>query len=101
HRADLLASLARYEAAQAGLQLEIAKQYPDVRIGSGYQWDQGESKWTISAGAELPIFNRNQGPITEAEARRKLRAAETLDAQARAINEIDRALQSLAAAQQE
>jgi cobalt-zinc-cadmium efflux system outer membrane protein len=101
HRADLLASLARYEAAQAALQVEIARQYPDVRIGSGYQWDQGESKWTLSASAELPIFNRNQGPIAEAEARRNLRAAETLDAQARASNEIDRALESLAAAEQE
>jgi cobalt-zinc-cadmium efflux system outer membrane protein len=101
NRADLLALLARYEAAQAALQLEIAKQYPDLRLGSGYQWDQGESKWTINLNLEIPIFNRNQGPIAEAEARRRQMAAQVLEAQARMINEIDRAASALSAAREE
>jgi cobalt-zinc-cadmium efflux system outer membrane protein len=101
HRADLLSLLARYEAAQAALQLEIAKQYPDVRLGSGYQWDQGESKWNLSLNLEIPIFNRNQGPIAEAEIRRKQATAEVMEAQARIINQIDRAAAALAAAQEE
>src|SRR6185503_11294748 len=46
-RSDLMASLAEYAASQSALQLEIAKQYPDIHIGTGYQWDQGESKWAL------------------------------------------------------
>ena len=101
HRADILAALARYEAAQAALQLEIAKQYPDVHIGSGYQWDQGDHKWNVLLSFELPVFNRNRGPIAEAEARRAERAAEIIDAQSRAINQIDSAVAIIASARDE
>jgi outer membrane protein, heavy metal efflux system len=91
HRADVLSALAAYEASQANLQVEIARQYPDLHLGSGYQWDQGENKWNLSLSLELPILNRNQGPIAEAEARRKEAAAQLLALQARIIAEIDRA----------
>ena len=91
HRADILSALAAYEASQANLQVEIARQYPDLHLGSGYQWDQGENKWNLSLTLELPILNRNQGPIAEAEARRKEAAAQLLALQARVIAEIDRA----------
>jgi len=100
-RADLLALLAKYEAAQAALRLEIAKQYPDLKLGSGYQWDQGESKWNLSASLEVPVFNRNQGPIAEAEARREEVGAQLLELQARVIGEIDGAFSQFAAAQQQ
>jgi broad specificity phosphatase PhoE len=26
---------------------EIAKQYPDIHLGPGYQYDQGVNKWTL------------------------------------------------------
>jgi outer membrane protein TolC len=91
YRADILSALAAYEASQANLQVEIARQYPDLHLGSGYLWDQGENKWNLSLSLELPILNRNQGPIAEAEARRKEAAAQLLALQARVIAEIDRA----------
>lgn len=92
-RADIAALLAEYAAAQAALRLEIAKQYPDVHLGSGFQWDQGESKWTfLNVSAELPLLNRNQGPIAEAQARRASAAARVEAAQAKAVAEIDAAL---------
>jgi outer membrane protein TolC len=97
-RADLLAALAEYAASQSALQLEIAKQYPDVHLGPGYEYDQGAHKWGLSVGAELPVFNRNQGPIAEAEARRTEAAARFLALQARVIAEIDRAVAGFAAA---
>jgi outer membrane protein TolC len=100
-RADVLGALAHYEASQAALQLEVAKQYPDFHLGPGYQYDLGENKWSLAVALELPLFNRNQGPIGEAEARRRQAAAEFTAAQARAIAEIDgaAAAQSAAAAQ--
>jgi outer membrane protein TolC len=90
-RADILAALSEYEAAQSGLQLEIAKQYPDFNLGPGYEWDQGDNKWSLGFSIELPVLNRNQGPIMEARARRKEFAARFISLQANVIGQIDRA----------
>ncbi|HKE12906.1 MAG TPA: TolC family protein, partial [Myxococcota bacterium] len=101
NRADLKAALAEYEATQAALQLEIARQYPDLRIGPGYEYDQGLNKWAVvGVSVELPVLNRNQGPIGEAEARRSEAAARFVALQAQAIAEMDRALANLGAARE-
>jgi len=90
-RADIMAALANYQASQSALQLEIAKQYPDIHLGPGYQYDTGDSKWSLSIGADLPIFNRNEGPIEEAKAARVTAAAQVLALQAHVIALIDAA----------
>ncbi|GGH67529.1 RND transporter [Comamonas phosphati] len=87
-RPDVLASLATYEAAQTALQLEIAKQYPDLSIGPGYSWDAGALKWSLALGLVLPLFDRNQGPIAEAEAKREEAAASFRATQEQAIADI-------------
>ncbi len=99
-RPDILAALSTYAASQSALQLEIAKQYPDVHLGPGYSWDQGDSKWSLGVSLTLPLFNQNQGPIAEAEARRNEAAARFLSLQAQVIGEIDRALAGYRAALQ-
>ena len=92
-RSDILAALADYGASQSALQLEIARQYPDVRIGPGYEYDQGLNKWAvIGVSLELPVLNRNAGPIGEADARRTEAAARFAELQATVIDELDRAL---------
>lgn len=68
-RADLLALLAEYAAAECALSLEVAKQYPDLNIGPGYDYNSGQNRWQLALNLPLP-FNRNRGPIAEAEARR-------------------------------
>ena len=90
-RADLLASLADYAAAQAALRLEVAKQFPDVHLGPGYEFDQGENKWALGLSVELPVFNRNQGPIAEADAKRREAAARVLALQASIAGEVEQA----------
>src|SRR5207237_3939142 len=99
-RADILASLADYDAFQAALQLEIAKQYPDVHLQPGYQYDEGDSKWTLGIVADLPIFHQNQGLIAEAKARREEAAARFNALQVRVLAEIDRATQVLRVTEQ-
>src|SRR5207302_4652444 len=74
-RPDILSALAEYASAQAALQLEIAKQYPDVHLSPGYEFDQGDSKWSVGITVELPVLNQNQVPIAEAKARRAEAAA--------------------------
>jgi len=101
NRADLLAALAEYAASQSALQLEIAKQYPDLHLGPGYTFDQGQDKWALGLSLELPILNRNRGPIAEAEARRAEAAAKFVSLQARVLGEIEQAKAGYEAAWQQ
>lgn len=87
-RPDVLAALADYEASQTALQQEISRQYPDVSVGPGYTWDAGALKWSLGLALSLPVFDRNRGPIAEAEARREEAAASFGAIQAQAIAEI-------------
>lgn len=91
NRADVLAALAHYESAQAALELEAAKQLPDLHLGPGYQWDQGQNKWSLGLTFELPLFHRNEGPISESASRRAESAAQFTATQAQAIAAIDAA----------
>ncbi|MEI7939442.1 MAG: TolC family protein, partial [Verrucomicrobiota bacterium] len=92
-RPDVLAALADYAASESALQIEIAKQYPDVHLNTGYEYDQGLQKWgLLGFGVELPLLNRNEGPIAQAEARRRQASARFEALQAKVIAEIDRAL---------
>ncbi len=97
-RSDVRGALADYEATQADLQLEVAKQYPDVHLGPGYQFDQGQNDWLIGLTVELPVFNRHAGPIAEAAARRTEAAARFIALQASIIHQIDAAIAALKAA---
>lgn len=98
NRSDILSALSEYAASQSALQLEIAKQYPDIHIGPGYQLDQTDSKWTIGLALDLPILNRNRGSIAEAEARRAESAARFLSLQSEVIAELDAAVEDCRAA---
>ena len=91
-RGDVQASLARYAAAQAGLKLQLANRVPNLSIGPGYQYDQGDSKFSLSIQSDLPISNANGGPIGEADARRREAAASFIALQAQIIGDIDRAV---------
>jgi len=96
-RPDVLAALSDYAAAQSALQLEIARQYPDVHLSPGYQFDQGDNKWSLGLSFDLPVLNQNQGPIAEAGARRAEAAARFNALQARVLAEIDTAVESFRA----
>lgn len=100
-RPDVAAALADYEAAQAALALEIARQYPDIVLGPGYAWDQGENKGSLGLSLTLPLLDRNQGPIAEATARRAEAAARFRTVQAQAQGAIDEALVRTRAAARE
>ena len=94
-RADILAGLADYAAAEADLRLQVARQYPDLHLGPGYAWNAGQagdSQWSLGVTLELPILYQNQGPIAEAETRRKLAAAKFVQLQSQVIGAIDRAV---------
>ncbi len=91
-RYDLGASLAEYAGAEADLRLAMAQQYPDVTIGPGLAWDQGITRWIISAGLQGIPAQRNRGPIAEADARRRLQVANASLAQQRVVVSVDSAI---------
>src|SRR5581483_5053152 len=100
-RADLLSALSDYAASQAALQLEIARQYPDIHLGPSYNYDQNNQKIFLGITMDLPVLNQNQGPIAEAEARRTQAAARFNELQTKVINEIDGAVMSYRATEQQ
>jgi outer membrane protein TolC len=101
NRLDVRRALAQYAAAEADLQLEIAKQYPDINLGPGYTYEERSSFFTVGLSSSIPIFNRNQGPIAEADARRKETSAAFVLVQAQVISKSERAFALYAAALRE
>jgi outer membrane protein TolC len=85
----VLAALAQYAASESALQLALAKRVPNIEIGPGYKWDEGQVKWSIGLAVTLPIASA--GPIAEAAAGRDEAAARFNNLQAKAIGEVDQA----------
>jgi cobalt-zinc-cadmium efflux system outer membrane protein len=92
NRLDIQRTLLAYAAAEARLQLEIARQYPDIQLNPGYDFDEGHHKFTFGPTFPIPVWNRNRGPIAQAEARRSEAEASFLALQSQAIGEMERAL---------
>ena len=101
NRLDIRRALAQYEAAESDLRLEIAKRFPNFNIGPGYTYEERNSFFTVGFSTSLPIFDRNQGPIKEAEGRREQAAAAFLQTQAQVIENSERALAVYTAALKE
>ena len=88
NRMDIQSLLAQYQAAEAALKLQIARQYPNIDIGPGYKFNQGANEFTLGFAMALPIFNQNQGAIAAANAQRLVIAAELEQKQTTVITQI-------------
>jgi len=97
-RADILEALSEYAASEVALRMEIARQYPDIHLSPGYEYDQSDNKWGVGLAFELPSLNLNKGQIAEAEARRAECAARFNALQASVLAEIDRTFAAYSAA---
>ena len=62
-----------YQVIEQQLQLEITKQYPDLKIGADHKLEPGETKefFGLFLGMTLPIFDRNQVGIARVSGKRK------------------------------
>lgn len=92
NRIDVRRMLLEYDALEAALQLEIARQYPDFAVLPGHSFEEGHHRITLGLALPLLIRNRNRGPIAEAEARRLEGRARFLALQAQAIAEMESAM---------
>lgn len=98
NRLDVRHSLVEYEAAQSNLQLEVAKQYPDIDLGPGYTYEESYHFLSFGPSAVLPIRNHNEGPIAQAEAHRKAAGIQLRIVQSAVIAQSDKALAAYRAA---
>jgi cobalt-zinc-cadmium efflux system outer membrane protein len=81
---ELRIARARVEHAKASLARARADRIPNffVRAGAGYNFDRTEagrdvgSEFRLEVGVPLPIFDRNEGTITQAEAQQRLAEGE-------------------------
>lgn len=89
NRLDVHRKLLEYGAADAEVKAAVAAQNPEITLGPGYAWNQGDNVWSLAVGVTLPSGQARAG-VREAEARREL-AAETFAAtQAGAISSAER-----------
>jgi len=88
NRSDLLLALAEYAKSEAELRLQVANQYPDISLGPGFEYDQGDNKWSLGTGFNIPLFNRNHNKITAAEATRRAAAARFEGVQIKVLKEV-------------
>lgn len=92
NRLDIQRLLAEYAASESALQLEAARQYPDIRIAPGYSFGDGNNSYFLGPTFVLPLRDQSKGTIAEAQARRAEIAARFLAQQAAAIDQMERAL---------
>jgi len=67
----ILAVSAEYEAAEQRLRLEVREQYPDLKVGPSYSFEEGLSRLGLGLGFPLPLWNRNRQAVAEAFAERE------------------------------
>lgn len=69
-RSDILRASAAYDQSESELRGEVARQWPELRIGPGYTWERGLVKLPFSVGVVLPPLDFNHNAVDAAEARR-------------------------------
>ncbi len=63
----------------------MAAQNPEITLGPGYAWDQGDNIWSLALGLSLPPAAQAQAAIREALARREQAAEQFAATQIAAI----------------
>lgn len=66
----LLATQAAHDAAEAAVRLAIERQYPDLSLTPGLEWDEGEPKAGAGLSIPIPVIDGNRREIAETRAAR-------------------------------
>jgi outer membrane protein, heavy metal efflux system len=100
-RPQITRALREYDLSQIGLQREVARRWPQLRVTPAYAWGGDgvredvrgaiNTESAVGVSFELPLFNQHQGPIAEAAARRAVAGEHLKAVQAQIFEQIDRA----------
>lgn len=99
-RPDVRAKRLQYSQREADLKLAKAYRIPDVTVGAGYavQGPKGPDnpgQLAVNLGMPLPLFNRNQGGIVQAEVGVQAAEADLGKTLNQVENQVDRAYRNL------
>ncbi len=99
-RPDIRSKRASFSQREADLKLAKAYRFPDVTVGAGYavQGPRGpdnQQMGLLNFGVPLPLFNRNQGAIVQAEVAVQSAQADLDKTINQAENEVDVAYHNL------
>lgn len=95
NRLEIERGLLNYAQAEAALKLEVARQHPDWSWRPGLRWDPRDAIFAFGAAVALPILNRNDAAIDQAQLRRDAVAAEFSSLQNQLLNELESAASRL------
>ena len=96
-RRDVLRAIIDYDVAENAVRLEVANQYPAIRIQPGYTYERGLVKLPFGVNLQLPPLDLNRAAIAAAEQRRALAGAKLETVQATILADVDRSATGLAA----
>lgn len=103
-RLDRSPDIERWEAEivsrRAAVRVARSRAYPDVRVGGGYRWlaERDANTLVLGVSLPLPLLDRKQGEIAEAEALLDRAHAERRAVRIRAASDLARAHAALRAA---
>ena len=100
NRIDIRRALAKYAAAEAKIQLEIAKQTPDIALSPGIAFEYGNSIWSLGFSTLLNLLHKNPTQIKEAKQLREVEGAQFEALQAQIIGDLNQHYAAFTAAQQ-
>jgi cobalt-zinc-cadmium efflux system outer membrane protein len=96
-RRDVLRAIIDYDVAENAVRLEVANQYPAIRIQPGYTYERGLVKLPFGLNLQLPPLDLNRAAIHAAEQRRAQAGAKLETVQATILGDVDRTASALAA----
>ncbi|HEX7810672.1 MAG TPA: TolC family protein [Burkholderiales bacterium] len=85
NRLDVHRKLLEFGAADAEVKLAVASQNPDITLGPGYAWDQGDNIWSLAVGFSIPSGAQARAHVRESETQREVAAQQFLATQMAAI----------------
>jgi outer membrane protein, heavy metal efflux system len=93
-RPEISIALAEYAEAEAGLRVEISRQYPDLQLGPGFIWDQGVNRWMLGLALPALLGRNSRAPIRAAEAQRATVAQQFFEAQESVLGQLGAAVEA-------
>lgn len=94
-RRDILRAIVDYDLAENAVRLEIANQYPAIRIQPGYTYERGLVKLPFGVNLQLPPIDFNRAAIAAAEAKRAQTGAKLETLQSTVLGDVDKAAAAL------
>jgi CRISPR system Cascade subunit CasA len=94
-RRDILRAIIDYDLAENAVRLEIAGQYPAIRIQPGYTYERGLVKLPFGVNLQLPPIDFNKAAIAAAEQKRAQAGAKLETLQSTVLGDVDKTAAAL------